>query len=81
MDVFWTTAERFVDKFGVALFVLTWFMFRQERFMNRLASKVNRLIISTAVIAKTLDLQDEQDRMINAVTDDDDSGPKTGRKP
>lgn len=73
----WDIAARFLDRFGVAIFVMVWFMIRNERLMLRLITRVNKLIISQVVIAKTLDLDEEQDRLVRAATDDEDSGKTT----
>lgn len=67
----WDIAARFLDRFGVAIFVMIWFMLRNERLMLRLITRVNKLIISQVVIAKTLDLDEEQDRLVRAATDED----------
>ncbi len=67
----WELAERFIDRFGVAVFVAVWFMFRHERLMTRLITRVNKLIISQVIICKTLDLDDEQNRLIRAASDED----------
>jgi hypothetical protein len=61
----------FIERFGVALFVAVWFMFRNERNMVRLITRVNKLILVNVVIAKTLDLDEEQDRLIRAASDED----------
>lgn len=73
MDVFWTYAERFLDRYGVAVFVLLWFMLRQDRRMDRLISKVNRMIIGVHTIAMTLNLDEEQKNMAKALADVTDS--------
>lgn len=70
MDM-WDLAARFLDRFGVAIFVMVWFMIRNERLMLRLITRVNKLIISQVVIAKTLDLDEVQDRLVRAATDED----------
>lgn len=66
----------FLERFGIAVLVAAWFMFRHERLMYRLTTRVNKLIITTVVIAKTLDLDEEQDRLIRAASDEAD--PKGG---
>lgn len=71
MEAIAALAERFIDRFGVAVFVACWFMFRHERLMARLITRVNKLIISQVVIAKTLDLDEEQERLIRAASDED----------
>lgn len=73
----WDIAARFLDRFGVAIFVMVWFMIRNERLMLRLITRVNKLIISQVAIAHTLDLDEEQDRLVRAATDED-SGKKIG---
>lgn len=67
----WDIAARFLDRFGVAIFVMVWFMIRNERLMLRLITRVNKLIISQVVIAKTLDLDEVQDQLVRAATDED----------
>lgn len=66
--------QNFIERFGVSLFVACWFMFRNERQMTKLMSKVNKLIITNVLISKTLDLDEESERMIAAAADED-SGP------
>lgn len=70
--------QQFIERFGVSLFVAVWFMFRHEKQMTRLINKVNKLIITNVLIAKTLDLDAEQERLIEAASDDD-SGPNGGK--
>jgi hypothetical protein len=73
----WELIQHFIDRFGVSLFVACWFMFRHEKQVARLTSKVNKLIITNVLIARTLDLDAEQERLISAATDED-SGPQKG---
>lgn len=62
----------FVERYGLGLVMVLWFMFRHEKQMNRLVAKVNRLIIANVVISKTLDLNDEDtDALIRAASDED----------
>lgn len=72
----WSIIEHFIDRFGVAIFVTVWFMFRSERAQARLITRVNKVIISLVVIAKTLDLDEEQDRLIRAASDEDSGDHK-----
>ncbi len=62
---------KFVERFGLGLLLILWFMFRHEKQMNRLTNKVNKLLIANVLISRTLDLDDEQTSLINAVTDED----------
>lgn len=66
----------FIERFGIATFLVAWFMFRSERNITRLTTRVNKLIITTVVIAKTLDLNEEQDRLIRAAADEDSGSRK-----
>lgn len=75
MSETWQYLERFLERFGVATLVAVWFMLRHERRVDRLITRVNKLIITCVVIAKTLDLDEEQDRLIRAAADED-SGQK-----
>jgi hypothetical protein len=68
---------QFVERYGLGLAMVFWFMSRHEKQMARLISKVNKLIITNVVISKTLDLDAEQERLIAAASDED-SGPQKG---
>jgi len=72
-----TFLGNFVERYGLGLVMVFWFMTRHEKQMNRLISKVNKLIITNVAISKTLDLDDEQERMIAAAADEADSGPRS----
>lgn len=68
--------QSFIERFGVALFVVVWFMIRDQRQMAKLISRINKLIITNVLIARTLDLDLEQERLISAASDEDsDPGP------
>lgn len=65
-----TFLGNFVERYGLGLVMVLWFMFRSEKKMDRLVSKVNRLIVTNAVICRTLDLGDEQEQLISEAVDD-----------
>ncbi len=69
-----TEIGSFADKHGVSLLMLIWFMFRFEKLVNRNGDKLNKLIITNVVIAKTLNLTEEQNRLIGAIDDDPSGG-------
>jgi len=67
----WTVAERVLDKYGLATLVALYFMFTLRAGQERLSRLVNKLVITNIVIAKTLNLGAEQERLISAVDDDE----------
>jgi hypothetical protein len=71
IDGAWDQAGHFIDRYGVALFVTCWFMFRFERLMGILVTRVNKLIITQVVICRTLDLDEQQDQLMRAAADED----------
>lgn len=71
-----TFLGQFVERYGLGLVMVFWFMFRHEKQMNRLVAKVNRLIIANMTICRTLDLDEEQAHLMTAVADED-SGPRS----
>jgi len=70
----WATAERFLDKYGLATLVALYFMFGLKAEIRQLARLVNKLLITNVVIAKTLNLDAEQARLIAAADDDGSQG-------
>lgn len=74
----WDYFQQFLDRYGVAVAMVGWFMFRLEKLMTKLTSRVNRLIIANVLIAKTLELDEESEKLILAAGDDDDEAGDTG---
>lgn len=65
--------KELLDRYGIAAVMLGWFAFRLEGTLRRLYSKVNRLIIAVMLILRTLRLAEEEERLMEAISDDDDS--------
>jgi high-affinity Fe2+/Pb2+ permease len=68
--------KELLDRYGIAAVMLGWFAFRLEGQTRRLYSKVNRLIIAVMLILRTLRLAEEEEALMDAISDDDDSGGK-----
>jgi len=67
--------KELLDRYGVAVVMLGWFAFRFEGLIRRLVSKVNRLILAVMLILRTLRLAEEEQALMDAISDDG-SGPK-----
>lgn len=67
-----------LDRYGIAVVMLGWFAFRLESLVRRLTSKVNRLILAVMLILRTLRLAEEEQSLMDAISDDG-SGPKETR--
>lgn len=70
----WSVAEKFLDKYGIATLVAMYFMFGLTKQLRQLSRLINKLLITNVVIAKTLNLDAEQERLISAADDDESHG-------
>lgn len=66
--------KELLDRYGIAAVMLGWFAFRAEAILRRLISKINRLIIAVMLILRTLRLAEEEEALMEAISDDGDSG-------
>lgn len=65
---------------GGTLVVLVWFMLRNEKRMERLVSKVNRLILATTTVMRTMKLDHDSDELADAVDESGDADRGPSRK-
>jgi len=71
--------ERFIDRFGFALLVALYFMWRDRTIMTSVMNRLNKLTIGVFAIATELDLRDTKASMIHALADESsDDGASHG---
>ena len=54
-----------LERFGLPTLVAVWFMLRNDRRLDVMNTKLAALVVAVAVIAKTLDLDDETARLLD----------------
>ena len=53
-----------LKEFGFPIFVCCWFMFRSDKRHDKIADKLSRLVSLMTMIAKTLDLPEEERKLL-----------------
>lgn len=68
----WGKFIGFIREFGLPSFLVIWFLFRIEKKLERFTKALNRLLTINVVMLKTLDKDDEADKLLVADAEDKD---------
>lgn len=60
----WGKLVSFIREFGLPSFLVIWFLFRIEKKLERFTKSLNRLLTVNVVMLKTLDKDDEADKLL-----------------
>lgn len=66
----WSKLVSFIREFGLPSFLVIWFLFRIEKKLERFTKALNQLLTVNVVMLKTLDKDDEADKLLAAEADE-----------